>query len=177
MKILNADYWSNYLQPYVADLGVALVFGVGYYLFKQLHKEKTGLDSDVKQKIEIGLNKWNQAKTTQKFNSLIIANNDRQTDAFTILNAMQKAGVNPDIVTYNCLLDMSYKLEQLEQAKKLYEEISDFTSPVQPDVVTFNILLKGCVAELREVSNVNSNTNHSLSVNQNISRSKILLKF
>ena len=156
MQILNADYWNSYLQPYVADLGVALVFGVGYYLFKQLHKDKK--DASFKEKIESNLNKWNQAKTIQKFNSLIISNKDKTTDAFKILNAMQKSEINPDIVTYNCLLDMSFKLEQYEQAKKLFEEISDFTSPVQPDVVTFNILLKGCVAELREGGSLNNNS-------------------
>jgi len=146
------------MQPYVADLGVALVFGVGYYLFKQLHKDKT--DSSYKEKIQTHLNKWSQAKTIQKFNSLIISNKDRNTDAFKILNSMQKAEINPDIVTYNCLLDMSLKLEQYEQAKKLFEEISDFTSPVQPDVVTFNILLKGCVSELREMTSLVGNASN-----------------
>ena len=43
---------------------------------------------------------------------------------------------------------MSYKLEKREQARKLSEEISDFTSPVQPDVVTS---MKRCVSELREI--------------------------
>jgi pentatricopeptide repeat protein len=170
MQILNADYWSSYLQPYVADLGVALVFGVGYYLFKQLHKDKDKSDikGNLKEKIENHLNKWNQAKTIQKFNSLIITNTDRSTDAFKILNLMQKAEINPDIVTYNCLLDMSFKLEQREQAKKLFEEISDFTSPVQPDVVTFNILLKGCVAELREIGSDSMSAQEGLNIRKEI---------
>jgi leucine-rich PPR motif-containing protein len=149
MQILNADYWNSYLKPYMADLGVALVFGVGYYLFNKINKDK-GINPDVKEKIKNGISKWAFAKTIQKFNSLIISNKDKTVDAFTILNNMQKSQVNPDIITYNCLLDMSFKLEQFEQAKKLYEEMSDFTSPVQPDAVTYNILLKGCVNELRE---------------------------
>jgi pentatricopeptide repeat protein len=169
MQILNADYWSSYLKPYMADLGVAIVFGVGYYLIKQLHKNKTDSNTDIKSKIEVNLNKWSQAKSIQKFNSLIISNTDKSTDAFKILNSMQKAGINPDIVTYNCLLDMSYKLEQLEQAKKLFEEISDFTSPVQPDIVTFNILLKGCVTELKDSLLESTNTNRT-----NELKSKIL---
>jgi hypothetical protein len=102
----------------------------------------------LKEKIENQFNKWNQANTIQKFNPLIILNTDPSTDAFKILNLMQKAEINPDIVPYNCILDMSYKLEKREQARKLSEEISDFTSPVQPDVVTS---MKRCVSELREI--------------------------
>jgi pentatricopeptide repeat protein len=150
MQILNADYWNQYLKPYVADLGVALVFGMGYYLFNKMNKGKA-ISEKIKEKIKNEINKWAEAKTVQKFNSLIIANKDKAIDAYTILNNMQKSQINPDIITYNCLLDMSFKLEQYEQAKKLYEEISDFTSPVQPDVITYNILLKGCVKEFRDI--------------------------
>jgi pentatricopeptide repeat protein len=161
MQILNADYWSSYLQPYVADLGVALVFGVGYYLFKGLKNEKNSEDfnSKLKERIKTGLNKWSEAKTIQKFNALITSNEDKAVDAFKILNSMQKSGINPDIVTYNCLLDMSYKLDQGEQAVKIFEEISDFTSPVSPDVVTYNILLKGIVNSIKDYQGNNTNNN------------------
>ena len=153
-QLLNVDYLTNVVRPYASDLGVALVFGLGYYLFKFLNKKgdeakKVKLES-VKEKVFTSVSKWENAKSIQKYNSLIISNNDRSTDAFKILNAMQKAGINPDIVTYNCLIDMSHRLDQKEQAVKLYEEISDFTNPVQPDIVTYNILIKGLVFEIRE---------------------------
>ena len=36
MQVLTPDYWSSFIKPVIADLGVALVFGVGYHLFKKL---------------------------------------------------------------------------------------------------------------------------------------------
>ncbi len=151
-QLLNVDYLTNVVRPYASDLGVALVFGLGYYLFKFLNKKEDRRPrvGDIKDKVLQSVSKWENAKSIHKYNSMIIANNDKNTDAFKILNAMQKAGINPDIVTYNCLIDMSHRLEHKEQAIKLCEEINDFTNPVQPDTVTFNILLKGLVFEIRE---------------------------
>jgi len=150
-QLLNVDYLTNVVRPYASDLGVALVFGLGYYLFKFLNKkEEKKVKENIKEKLLSSISKWESAKSIQKYNSLIISNNDKNTDAFKILNSMQKAGINPDIVTYNCLIDMSHRLEQKEQAVKLYEEISDFTNPAQPDIVTYNILIKGLVFEIRE---------------------------
>ena len=153
-QLINVDYLTNVVKPYASDLGVALVFGLGYYLFKHLNKKvdepAKKLKLDIKEKVIASVSKWENAKSIQKFNSMIISNNDKTTDAFKILNVMQKSGINPDIVTYNCLIDMSHRLDQKEQAVKLYEEINDFTNPVQPDIVTYNILIKGLVFEIRE---------------------------
>jgi len=150
-QLLNVDYLTNVVKPYASDLGVALVFGLGYYLFKFLNKkDEKRVKDNIKEKVILSVSKWENAKSIQKYNSMVISNNDKNVDAFKILTSMQKSGINPDIVTYNCLIDMSHRLDHKEQAIKLYEEISDFTNPVEPDIVTFNILLKGLVFELRE---------------------------
>ena len=51
MQVLTPDYWSSFIKPVIADLGVALVFGVGYHLFKKLNKD-TSKDSQIKDKIK-----------------------------------------------------------------------------------------------------------------------------
>ena len=76
-------------------------------------------------------------------------------DAYKILHLIETNNLTPDIITYNCLLDMSFRLEQNETAHKLFEEISEKTFPVQPDTVTYNILLKQLVNEInRRESNL-----------------------
>jgi len=149
MQIFENDYWNNYLKPYVADMGVALAFGVGCLLFKSAKKDSK-LSKNVKESIKKILTKWNTAKTIQKFNSLIINNEDKNTDAFSILKSITEAEVVPDTTTYNCLIYMSLKLNQTENAMKLHEDLKDEISPVHPDIITYNILLKALVNDIRE---------------------------
>ena len=151
MQVITADYWTTYLKPIIADLGVALIFGIGYHLFKKLNKDtksSSSSSSDIKDKIKTSLSRWNEVKTLQKFNALISANKDQSMDAYKILHLIEQNNITPDIISYNCLLDMSFRLGQYETAHKLFEEISEVTFPVQPDTVTFNILLKHIVEEI-----------------------------
>lgn len=155
-ELLSYDYLSSMIKPYVSDLSLALVFGVGYYLFNYLQKRddsnKKILTKEIKTKIRSKLSKWEEAKSLQVYNGLIMSNNDSKVDAFTILDKMQKNSVTPDIITYNCLIDMSFKLNHDDKALKLFEEICDGFSGVHPDIVTFNIMLKHHVSEIKELS-------------------------
>ena len=154
VQLLSYEYLSSMVKPYVSDLSVALVFGVGYYLFKYLHNnnQKPINNNEIKKSIKTKLDKWEQAKTLQVYNGLIIQNHDTSINAFNILTKMQKSGISPDIITYNCLIDMSFRFDQSENAQKLFEEVCDSFSGVQPDVVTFNIMLKHYVTEIKEVT-------------------------
>jgi len=156
-QLLSYEYLNSMIKPYISDLSVALVFGAGYYLFKFLknknenqNKEKT-LQTQIKSTIKTRLDKWEQAKNLQTYNGLIISNYDSKVDAFKILSKMQNNGVTPDIITYNCLIDMSFRLDQEENAIKLFEEVCDSFSGIQPDIVTFNIMLKHYVLEIKNI--------------------------
>ncbi len=157
--VVNADYFSSYVKPYAADICVAAIFGLGYFFYKALKKsqeDQTQVALHKESKVNVkSWNKWEQANSLNKFHQYINFNQDKNVDAFYILNQMQKNNILPDIVTYNCLLDMSFNLGQILQANKLYEEISDFTSPVQPEIITYNIILKGCVKHIKENSGNN----------------------
>ncbi len=154
-QLLSYEYLNSMIKPYISDLSVALVFGVGYYLFNFIknknqnqNKEKT-VENQIKTSIKNHLDKWESAKNLQSYNGLIISNNDSKVDAFKILSKMQNNGVTPDIISYNCLIDMSFRLDQEENAIKLFEEVCDSFSGIQPDIVTFNVMLKYYVLEIK----------------------------
>jgi len=141
----NADI-TNVVNPYLTDVGVGLVFGLGYYLIKYIYgdnKPNNGLktlDGTGKQ----SQFQWENAKTIEEFNSLIKKSEEEsKVNPFEILDKIQKQQLTPDITTYNNLLNSCYVNGSFESADKLVEEIFGFGSPVQPDLSTFNILLKG----------------------------------
>lgn len=139
---------SLLLEPYSNDISVGLIFTVGYYLFKYFNKNQ--LDGKKKTLGKDNSNNWDKSETINSFNTLILQNQDPLVDAYTILTRMHNSKVHPDITTYNRLIDMSFKFEQDENALKLFDEVCDSYSGVQPDIVTFNIMIKHYVKEIRE---------------------------
>jgi pentatricopeptide repeat protein len=146
MSFLNADV-ANAVNPYLTDVGVGLVFGLGYYLIKYLYGE--GQNQNIKQTKSEGKVQWDAAKTIDEFNNFIKSNeDDTKLNPFEVLDKIHKKGLSPDITTYNNLLNACFVTGNFEMADKLSEEIFDFGSPVQPDLSTFNILLKGISCKL-----------------------------
>ena len=140
-SLSNADI-GNVVNPYLTDVGVGVVFGLGYYLIKYLYGDTQKQDG--KQLKEVSNVCWDNAKTIEEFNSLIKSyEEDSKLAPFEILNKINKKGLSPDISTYNYLLNSCYVTSNFETAEKIIEEIFDVMSPVQPDLSTYNILLKG----------------------------------
>lgn len=150
MQFFSNDYMNNYVKPYVADLGVAMAFGIGFFIFKSLRKKEVKDEKAVKQEIVQKVNKWHSAKSLQKFNNLIVNNSDASISPFQILESIHKAELVPDIMTYNCLIVMGTRLNQDDDVSKLLEDLNDSTSPVQADIVTYNILLKNIIKKIKE---------------------------
>jgi pentatricopeptide repeat protein len=174
-ELLSYDYLSSVIKPYVSDLSLALVFGAGYYLFKLIQNKNNNepLSKEIKTSIRQKLDKWENAKTLNIYNGLIIQNCDKRIDAFNILTKMQKAGITPDIITYNCLIDMSFRNHQSENGIRLFEEICDSFSGLQPDIVTFNIIIKHYVGEIKDHSN---NKYTTTSANEKFSKINKVIK-
>ena len=153
MSFLNADV-ANAVNPYLTDVGVGLVFGLGYYVIKYLYGENTekkGKETKLGTENTI---QWEGAKTIEEFNHLIKTNEeDSKMNPFEVLNVINKKQLSPDINTYNNLLNSCYHVGNFECADKLKEEIIDFTTPVQPDLSTFNILLKGVSCKMDHFGN------------------------
>ena len=151
---MNSDYsnavnpFSNLadtLNPYLSDVGVGLVFGLGYYVINSQFGENNNEKKEKKEAVIM----FDNCKTIEDFNILI-----RQTDKnskinpFYILDKINKSSLTPDITIYNNLINVCYVKGQFEEAEKLVDEVFDFGSPVQPDISTFNILLKGISLKL-----------------------------
>ena len=143
-NVLNADL-LNAVNPYITDLGVSLVFGLGYYMVKYMYGDIVKDKKSTGEKTVTEVN-WTKLETLEEFN-LEIKNNELEIELkinpFEILDVMNKKNICPDIVTYNNLLNTCFIRQNFEEANKLVEEVLDFTSPVQPDLSTYNILLKG----------------------------------
>ena len=142
-SLLNVDSKNsnNTSNSYLTDVGVGVVFGLGYYLIKYLYgdsKSSEQKDSKTSQNMC-----WTNAKTIEEFNTLIKTFEGKGLNAFDVLDKINKKGISPNILTYNNLLNLSYINSNFETADKLIEEVFDITGPVQPDLTTYNILLKG----------------------------------
>lgn len=152
MSFLNADV-ANAVNPYLTDVGVGLVFGLGYYLIKYLYGDN--YQKDAKLLKEGGKQVlWDSAKTIEEFNHMIKSNEeDAKLNPFEVLDKISKKQFTPDINTYNNLLNACYVTGNFESADKLIEEIFDFASPVQPDLSTYNIVLKGISCKIDHTVN------------------------
>ena len=155
-SLSNAEL-GNVVNPYLTDVGVGVVFGLGYYLIKYLYGDTP--KTDQKQLKEVSSVCWDNAKTIEEFNALIKSNEeDIKLSPFEILNKINKKGLSPDISTYNYLLNSCYVTTNFETSDKLIEEIFDITSPVQPDLSTYNILLKGISCRIDQIQGNDANS-------------------
>ncbi len=150
------------------DVWLALVFflgmGVLYYLFQIVSKINALLKTDE----PIAKSKGETAKSSQalaaaalgivkagrqshseglhKFNTHIKDNKyNARMDPFEILNRIEKSGTRADITTYNSLLDACISSKNFEKAYQLFTEMKETASLSGPDVVTYNIYIKGII--------------------------------
>ena len=123
MSFLNADV-TNVVNPYLTDVGVGLVFGLGYYLIKYLYGDN---QQNGKQNLKDGKSSqvvWDGPKTIDEYNHLIKANEeDPKLNPFEVLDIINKKQLTPDINTYNNLLNACYATGNFVSADKLVEEI------------------------------------------------------
>lgn len=65
-------------------------------------------------------------------------------EACAVLHRMQVAGVNPDVVVYNCVLASCVNGSDMQRAQTIVEQMRQVAG--EPDIVTYCTLLKGCHA-------------------------------
>jgi len=154
-NVLNADL-NQSINPILADLGATLVFGLGFYFFKN-HLKKGKDDKETKdklkplrQKIEETINNWQSQLCLQKINSIIKNEmTDANFDPFTVLDQLRNNNINPDISTINTLLDTCSTLKDFKNFQRLKELVIEEEQVLSsPNIVTFNIILKGINLEM-----------------------------
>lgn len=150
---------SSGITNILTDIGAALVFGLGFYFFKS-HFKKGKDDKDMKdkmkplkEKLEETINKWESSVSIQKINNIIKQEvTENNFDPFVVLDQLRKSSVNPDISIINTLLDTTSKLKDFKNFNRLCEmicteDILNQDLPT-PNVITYNIILKGVNLEL-----------------------------
>ena len=86
----------------------------------------------------------NLTDTVQMYNTYIKTKGMGQDETpFSVLEHMKEQDISPDIATYNTLLDISFKAERIDIALELFHHCCNIDSDVRPDVITFNIYIKG----------------------------------
>jgi pentatricopeptide repeat protein len=155
----NADL-NQSINPILADLGAALVFGLGFYFFKSHFKKDKKTDKDFKDKlkplrgkIEETINKWESTLCLQKINAIIKNEiTDKNFDPFVVLDQLQQKNIQPDISTINTLLDTCSRLKDFKNFNRLSELINDEIQTIaSPNIVTYNITLKGINMEMYQL--------------------------
>ena len=151
---------SSGLGPLFSDLGAAVVFGLGFYFFKNHFRSTTDQKETreklkpLKEKIEDTITKWESAICLQKINSIIKNEvNETNFDPLMVLDQLQKNNINPDVSIINTLLDTCSKLGDFANFNRLSELMLDsengFISNFPAlNIVTFNITLKGINKEM-----------------------------
>merc|ERR1719499_831067 len=130
------------------------MYGKACDLYDQIRKE--GLEPDsmmygclMKFSVECGRTKLSRELSErapsldiQNYMSLIrAAGRDRDVNrAFAVLERLRVSGVPLDIAAYNCVLDVCVSAGDMKRARELLAEIKNISNP---DVITFNTLIKG----------------------------------
>eukprot|EP00340_Litonotus_pictus_P000351 CAMPEP_0170528784 /NCGR_PEP_ID=MMETSP0209-20121228/14241_1 /TAXON_ID=665100 ORGANISM="Litonotus pictus, Strain P1" /NCGR_SAMPLE_ID=MMETSP0209 /ASSEMBLY_ACC=CAM_ASM_000301 /LENGTH=716 /DNA_ID=CAMNT_0010820183 /DNA_START=44 /DNA_END=2194 /DNA_ORIENTATION=+ len=143
----------NAVNPYLSDVGVGLVFGLGYYLINYIYGDKKKEQKKQSlEKLRSAIN-FEHCKSLEDFNQLIKMNEENlQLNPFDLIERMNSLHISPDINTYNYLLNSCFVQDNFEHADKLTEDLFDFASPVHPDLSTFNILLKGISCKMEYIN-------------------------
>ena len=138
---------------YSHELIAITLFALGYIIFKHLMNKRSVIElakpekkSAAKKELakpqeELG----HQINSLYDYNVLIKDHYSHKPNLnpFLVLQDMQKTGFTPDITTYNTLLHICLEKRNFKMVEKLITEIKDKLSQVVPDIITFNILLKG----------------------------------
>lgn len=158
MSSLSNAVELSTVTNYIGEAAITMLFGMGYYFVNKFKKDEktkesvTVTDKD-KENIFIGLS------SLTEFHSKIKENTTRPP--YEILKQIISAQLNPCVETYNLLIFNACKNGFFSEAKKLKEEIFDLTSPVYPDVQTFNLLIKGVQLEFGENGDKMSESDYS----------------
>jgi len=141
MSSLSNEVHSSTITNYLGEAALTMLFGMGYYFVNKFNKKDEKKDKITEVKTEI-----TNEVSLQEYHKLIKDNSSLSPIEF--LNKIQKANLTPTIETYNVLIINACKNGYFTEAMKLKEEIFDVTSPIYPNVQTFNLMMKGIQLKL-----------------------------
>ena len=128
------------LSSYTNEIIASGLFGIGYYLY-HLFSDKTTIHPSPKAK-ELPLESttplqyYNQSLKLQLLKQ-------KSINPAEILHQIELEGFKPDVSTFNTLMDCCFETGNLKQGFWVFEEMKSQLSYVKPDLVSYNILMKG----------------------------------
>ena len=124
-------------------LAIAL-FGIGYFLFKLFNQRYRSKES-VKGSKMIGKKQLDSKSTLYQYNLYIrdSLSHKPNLNPFEVLHQMQTENIIPDLTSYNTLLDVIFEQKNFDLGLKLFNEIKNSLCPVNPDIITYNTVIKG----------------------------------
>lgn len=140
MSSLSNAVEPSTLSNYFGEAAITMLFGMGFYLVNKFKKDDKQSKSKETQELSSS-NEFVNITSLSDFH-LKIKENTSKTP-YEILNLMINLKLSPSIETYNLLIFNACKNGYFSEAKRLKEEIFDMTSPIYPDIQTFNLLIKG----------------------------------
>ena len=134
------DQFLPSLSVYTNEIIATGLFGVGYYLYR-LFSDKTTTQNLPKAKepcltASTPLQYYNQGLKVQLLKLKVI-------NPAEILHQIELEGFKPDVSTFNTLMDGCFETGNLKQGFWVFDEMKSSLSYVKPDLVSFNILMKG----------------------------------
>ena len=149
-SLINAVNNSN-ISNYLGEATVTLLIGMGYYLMKRATKDESKKEKKLITEDILDL----------KSAHFMIKDNTTKTP-IEILSYLIQNKLTPTIDTYNLLIFNSYKNGFYNDSEKLKEEIFDSTSPISPEVNTYNMILKGLQIKYNGAQNLFEFDNEAL---------------
>lgn len=146
-----ANFNLEILNNYLADVGVTVLFGLGFYLVKSLRAksgDKIG-NKKIKAKLTSALEKWINANTVEEYHAMI-QDNYESCDPYEVMNQMVAKGLTPNVDTFNALLLNSYNTGNFNAAKQLRGEMFSAIGAIAPNSYTVNIVIKGINLETKK---------------------------
>jgi len=140
MSSTPLDPFLPSLSTYTNEIVATGLFGIGYYLYR-LFSDKTTVQPQPKAKelpltTTSPLQYYNQGLKIQLLKLKII-------NPAEILHQIELEGLKPDVSTFNTLMDGCFETGNLKQGFWVFDEMKSSMSYVKPDLVSYNILMKG----------------------------------
>ena len=140
---------ASEIVGYVANVGMSMLFGLGYYLVKNKKPVQTNKSKEIEKDLSLlislnNLQDVNNCLKEKKFES----------DQYEFLNLMLQKGFKPNIESYNLLLGNAFFLRKTVTANKLKQELLSFLDiqhEIKPDSLSLSMMIKGLGMEYATV--------------------------
>lgn len=136
----HLDSFLPALSSYTSEIIATGLFGVGFYLYRFFSDKTTQNPLPKAKEVPIMFNTplhyYNQGLKAQilKLKSI---------NPTEVIHEIELEGLKPDVSTFNTIMDGCFETGHIKQGFWVFDEMKCNMSYVKPDLISYNILLKG----------------------------------